>query len=98
MMKNKPIKCGLKFYVLAEARTGYIHHAILHYSAPSMDGEVPSGAATDVGHKTFHLVIDLLEGVGLKDGYSFLDQGYIVSVFYQVNSENLEIPPLYPLV
>jgi len=76
-MKNKPIKCGLKFYVLAESETGYIHHAVLHFSTGDpQDKDVES----ELGLKTFDLVCDLLAGVGLNDGISFLDQGYTVSV------------------
>lgn len=71
VIKGKPIPCGFKFYLLSEAATGYIHYATLHYT----DSTTPE---VQPGTKIFRTVIDALEGTGLNDGITFLDQGYVV--------------------
>jgi len=84
-MKNKPIKCGLKFYILAESASGYVHHAKMHCAAASELDDTSVETKVD-GMKTFDCVIGLLTGAGLKDEYTFLDQGYIVSQLNMVCS------------
>lgn len=72
VIKGKPIPCGFKFYVLSEAATGYIHYAGLHFTDKTQ-------AEAETGTKVFRIVLDALQGTGLNDGITFLDQGYVVS-------------------
>lgn len=71
LMKGKPIPEGLKMFVLSEAETGYILHAMLQHKKMTTDKE-------DFG-ANFGIVLELLEGKKLEDGNSLLDQGYCVN-------------------
>jgi len=71
VIKGKPTPVGLKFYVLAEAETGYILYAAFAYDEAEFLAESHG--------RTFGLVFDVMVGAGLNDGISYLDQGFVVS-------------------
>jgi len=70
VIKGKPVPCGLKYWVLSESETGYIHYAELAHEDAAYEFE-------EYG-RTFGLIFDVLSGRALNDGIHFLDQGYIV--------------------
>lgn len=70
LVKGKPIPEGLKYFVLAEAETGFILNAFLFHTKLTTDKQ-EYGA-------NFGIVMQLLEGTNLSDDLSFLDKGFTV--------------------
>lgn len=70
LIKGKPIPQGLKYFVLAEAETGFILNAFLYHTNLETDKQ-------DYG-ANFGIVMQLLEGNNVDTNLSLLDQGFTV--------------------
>lgn len=70
MIKGKPIPVGLKYYVLAEAESGYILNAFMQHGNLKTETQ-------DFG-VNFGIVMELLDGSNIGTEFSLLDQGYTV--------------------
>lgn len=70
LIKGKPIPEGLKYFVLAEAETGFILNAFLYHT--DLQTEKHAYGAN------FGIVMQLLEGNNIGENLSLLDQGFTV--------------------